>query len=681
MRNFLRHIHWHTVITPLALAVLGPSAVYATPQNIALNQMVVTGTRTEQPLFDSPVRTELITRGEIERYHARNVQEAIRLLPGALLQKIHGKTGYEVWLQGVDSNRVLVLIDGEPVSASTGSTVDLSQIGTANIEQIEVVKGATSALYGSNAIGGVINIITRKPGKPLSYSLRVDIGSFGEQNINGDEYSHAQRSAAGYLATKQNRWYGNASFDFVDSDGFKPYPHVWDRWGPESFKGSVRTRLGFTPTETQDYFVALEAYTEESEYRYSDIVPGNAPDYRTKWEEAERTTLKMGGAWQWQDWGDASVKLFSETFDDTTEQDSRATNYLEQSRSAELETHKLMSQWNLPIGEDHVLTSGIDYHGESLLQSRTLCIALNECGSDSELADQKPERDNVEFFVQDDAAIGDRVRLLPGFRSQYDSDFGDYFSPKINGSVELGDLSDEVTNMLRFGLGRGYRVPNLKERHYLFDHSQHGYVVNGNPDLQPESSNSLQLGWVYAKPGSYQLDVNLFYNRMTDLIETALQEEASDSNDSVMQYAYVNVAKAETRGGEISASVNPGSHSRLSLSYTYLEARDLDTGNHLGKRPRHQVKSAIDISPFTPDLTLSLTAQWQNEAWFDLENQNKAEGWSRFDFKANYQLTRLIKVYAGVDNITDTQRDFTTSFDLRPDEGRFVYLGMQFANE
>ena len=122
---------------------------------------VVTGTRTERLLDDTPVRTEVVSREQLDTLHARNVAEALKTVPGLMLKDIHGKGGQEVWLQGLDADRVLILVNGRPVTASTGSSVDVSQLATADIERIEVVKGATSALYGSSAMGGVVNIITR----------------------------------------------------------------------------------------------------------------------------------------------------------------------------------------------------------------------------------------------------------------------------------------------------------------------------------------------------------------------------------------------------------------------------------------------------------------------------------------------------------------------------------------
>jgi len=154
---------------------------------------------------DMHPKTEVVNRAEIEKTHARDLKEALEHVPGLLLKEIHGKSGYEVWLQGLDSDRVLVIIDGEPITPSTGSTVDLTQISTADVERIEIVKGATSALYGSSAMGGVINVITRRPDRPKSYSLTIDGGSYGDHYLEDSSVISAH-NLVGKFALKQREW-------------------------------------------------------------------------------------------------------------------------------------------------------------------------------------------------------------------------------------------------------------------------------------------------------------------------------------------------------------------------------------------------------------------------------------------------------------------------------------------
>jgi len=165
---------WVLTLVSFRLVAAGDVSKDTSSNNaVELREVVITGTRTEKPVLEAPVRTEVVGRQEIEKTHARDLKEALEDVPGLLIRP-NQKSGFVAWLQGLDSDRVLVVIDGEPISPSTGSSVDLSQIGTALIERIEIVKGATSALYG-----GGINIITRKPAQPLSYQLNLDKGING----------------------------------------------------------------------------------------------------------------------------------------------------------------------------------------------------------------------------------------------------------------------------------------------------------------------------------------------------------------------------------------------------------------------------------------------------------------------------------------------------------------------
>ena len=139
------------VLSIAALMALGEPLAFA--QSVG-DTVVVTGTRTERLLRESPVYTEVITSEQIEKRHARDLKEALQYLPGIQLREIHGKSGYEVWIQGLNADRVLVLIDGLPVSPTTGSSVDVTQLSLLDVARVEVVKGATSAQYGSAAMGG-----------------------------------------------------------------------------------------------------------------------------------------------------------------------------------------------------------------------------------------------------------------------------------------------------------------------------------------------------------------------------------------------------------------------------------------------------------------------------------------------------------------------------------------------
>ena len=153
--------------------------------------------------------------------------------------------------------------------------------------------------------------------------------------------------------------------------------------------------------------------------------------------------------------------------------------------------------------------------------------------------------------MQNNIFLDDRWELLLGLRGQHDSDFGGHWAPKVSVRGNLLD-SGGWKGVLRASLGHGYRVPNLKERHYLFDHSTLGYIVVGNPNLKPESSTSLQLGGSLSLNDKLTFDVNGFYNRVRDLIQTDLAN--ATVVNGIAAYTYGNVSRARTQGLETSAT-------------------------------------------------------------------------------------------------------------------------------
>ncbi|MCA3207452.1 TonB-dependent receptor plug domain-containing protein, partial [Cupriavidus sp.] len=218
------------------LAVVAGTLLAAAPQARAqqagsgdpLPTVVVTGTRSEKTLDETPIRTEVVDRQEIERTHARTLKDALENVPGLQLREIHGKSGYEVTLQGMTSDQVLILIDGLPISASTGSTVDVSQYLLTEVDHVEVVKGASSAQYGSSAMGGVINVITRPVAKGFAAAATADAGSYGAQNAHGSPGAlHGNIRLEG--GTGQIR--GRISADVLDNKGFAVDPDGWTRRG------------------------------------------------------------------------------------------------------------------------------------------------------------------------------------------------------------------------------------------------------------------------------------------------------------------------------------------------------------------------------------------------------------------------------------------------------------------
>ncbi|WP_222846697.1 TonB-dependent receptor plug domain-containing protein [Chitinolyticbacter meiyuanensis] len=631
-----------------------------------LDTIVVTATRSEKTIEEAPVRTEVISRGEIERTHAKTLTEALENIPGLQLRQVLGKSGYELSLQGMTSDQVLVLIDGMPLAASTGSTVDLSQYLLAEVERIEVVKGAASAQYGSSAMGGVVNVITRRTQPGLRASVEGSLGSYGSQNDSGNSARPGVKNGQFQIEGGNAQWRLRVDGQVVDDDGFGVDPDAWTRQGDASRREQYGARLAWLPSTAGELWIEGSTYREDDVQRTApEFVPPNLI-LPQKTEKITRDRLLAGGNWRVDSGLRVELKGLSETYDSHSQKTNNIGTAAYDDRYASQETRHLSGQVDMPAWYSQLWQFGFDLHDETLTQRKD---GTSEFAGDA-------ERSNVELFAQNDIIFNDVWEMVLGLRWQDDSDFGGHVAPKVA-------LRGNVLNaggwrgVLRASWGEGYRVPNLKERHYLFDHSSLGYVVIGNPDLKPESSNSWQLGGSLSWGDAVTLDANAFYNRVRDLIQ--VDEDNPGSNGSgVAIYSYENINRAETRGIELALDWRASTALRFNAAYTFTDTEDLATGQALTRRPRNMARLGADWNAWQNG-TLSLRARYQGKELVDSARNAYSGAWTTVDLKYNHRLTDALTAYAGIDNLFDAQRDFTDPDDFGPVVGRYFYLGARYA--
>jgi outer membrane receptor for ferrienterochelin and colicins len=659
----------------VAATCFTPTALVANVDSMVLDTVVVTGTRSERKLLDVPVRTEVISRREIQQIHARDLAEALRHQPGLLLKDIHGKGGTEVWLQGLDSDRVLVLIDGRPVSASTGSTVDLSQIATVDIERIEIVKGAVSALYGSAAMGGVVNVISRQSEQPLSYQIQLDAGSYGDKALDGDSAlgsRHVNAAASVYKPSYK----GSFAVDFRDSDGFDLDSSTYSFEGDQGSKLNISADVAFSVRSNTTLEYSSSFYEEDIERNFSTFSPGQGDIQKIDAENATRFNHTL--SWDHSLAKGATFKgyLMNETFDNTTEQDVVVTPVTDQQRLAKINTLKTEVQLDWPLGENQLLTVGAVAF-DSTLKQRQERTEGNQLVEIEEITPGAGHQ-NVELFVQNSIFIGEKWEFIPGLRLQEDSDFDSHIAPKIN-IMYVPGFAPELNPRLRFGLGSGYRVPNLKERYFLFDHSANGYVVLGNTELQPEASDSVQLGFEMSLSDSARGEISLFYNKFRDLIATS-EDEVASAEQQLQVFRYSNIASARTQGVDLSLAQRINKQISFDVAYTWLDAVDRDTGSRLTGRPEHQVNLGMDFTLPKTKSSITLKALWRSYEFVDSENLIRSPGYATVDLKLNQPVGERLVWFLGVDNILDEHLD-PDNFgqDFRPKQGRFTYAGLRYS--
>ena len=627
-----------------------------------LDPIVVTATRSEKKLTDSPIRTEVVSENELKRTNASTLKDALENIPGILLREIHGKSGYEISLQGLSSDQVLVLIDGLPLAASTGSTVDLDQYLIASVDHIEVIKGAASAQYGSAAMGGVINIITKKVADGVSVSGQVDIGSYGKQNANGKAASINNHHEKIKIEASNGDFKGRFSADQLKSDGFAVDPALYPLQGDEQNRQQYSIYGAWQPSDQFSIWADFNDYQETDHQRSLNFVP---PFYlkQYKVEDIQRQRLSAGSKFTLLNNIQVDIKGVHETYDTTSTQ--TLDGYLSALRNSDQENNHFSSQVSLPTWYRQNWQLGYDWHEEKLDQSNN---------GKFELQGGAVSRDRNEFYLQNDAQLTDQLDMVVGWRFQNDDDFGDHNAFKLSSKYRFYE-QNELFADLRLSYGQGYRVPNLKERFYSFDHSYLGYIVIGNPNLKPESSNSYQLGLSLVKNEFWNADVNLFWNDVKDLIQT--DYDNAQVVNGITQYSYSNVAQAETKGIETTAQWHISTYLAVSGAYTYTEAKDKTTNKWLTRRPKHIARIGADYS-FNDQLDLTLRARYQSEEFGDSANLQKSPDWFSIDTQIDYQISPYISAFIGIDNILNQQRDFNASVDYRPIEGRYSYTGLRF---
>jgi outer membrane receptor for ferrienterochelin and colicins len=575
-------------------------------------------------------------------------------------------------MQGLSGDRVLVLVDGQPLSARTASTVDLSQIPVEDVERIEVAKGAVSTLYGSRAMGGVINVITRDSADRTRYSLQVDAGTHGDKNRDGaPSETHASASVGG--------GFGRASLgvnaDVRASRGYDLDPDTYDAEGYDGTRSSLGLRAGYELGGGARISTRPSYYREDVSRPFDTFAPGQGQIRKEKIEEVERVRVPVSLALPA---GRSHFELTAlyERFDERSAQDVLSTPAVDQERDALIELERGELQWDRPFGENHLVTGGLVAFRETLSQEQTRV----EGSRTREIVEIEPgaERESVEAYLQDDIFLGERWEAVPGIRYHHDSDFGGFATPKINLFYQQAGADGFTTNV-RFGVGRGYRTPNLKERFFVFDHSALGYMVLGNPDLEPERSTSYQFGVEWVQPGAWRVDANLFHNRLTDLITTAFDEQASQEA-GLQIFRYQNIERATTQGLELVASRRLSRAWRLEGAYTHLRAEDESTGNTLPERPRHQARLGLQWEPVGWRTSVDLNATYRSEEYVDTANTQESPAWTRWDLRINTDVTRHLTAFVGVDNLTDVHREPDDALDQRPIRPRFAYVGLRFSH-
>jgi len=544
------------------------------PSPWVLNDVVVTGTRSPHLLKDVPVQTEVVTKRDFKRVGATTVDEALTSTIGVNINE--DLSGQGATIRGIKGNRVLVLIDGERAVGRVRGSIDLSQYSLNNVKKIEIVKGTGSTLYGSDAIGGVINIITEKPAMHVSKgNLYFDYGTYRSLNPSLDlEYGNKRTGI-----NVGGKLYSTKGFDLDKSTPHTNGLEKTDRW---NFNSKIRHKL----SDKWEVTGSGRYMDENKNWIESEIVAKNALEDTTYVYNDEEFNKRYEGSTSLQylsgDKYSMKMNVYGTYYDHTWNKYSESY-WIDTSKTKD-EFFEASYDANYVIGPKHVTTYGFNYNYQNL--------------KSTELIDDSKADKSEAGYLQYEYSPLKQLNFLMGMRYEHHSSFGGHFNPSFN---VMYQPNQQLT--LRGFIGKGFRAPSIKEQYFIFDHTAAGYIVYGGSAIQASNNNfsgldfkklkqeksvnsSVSMEFSYGTIGLHRL--TLFYNHLEDLIDFTLIGFPDPYWRGV--YVYQNIESAVTKGIEWESRVRFSRAVDLSFSYDYLYTRNLETHERLINRPEHTLK-------------------------------------------------------------------------------------------
>ena len=639
-----------------AAALLAAGPVLAeTGDSHELGQVTVTASGHAQQLEDAPASISVITREQIEQRYYQDATDALRDIPGVIITGGGpGDRGNDIVIRGMPSQYTLILVDGKPVSTretrpngSAGFEQDWLPPLQA-IERIEVVRGPMSTLYGSDAIGGVVNVITRKVAEEWGGAVQLDT-IIQDDSRSGDIQQGNFSLSGPLLADKLGlQVYGRASSRQEDRfvDGFE-----------EKNLRNLNARLSFTPTDNQDF--TLEAGKTKQDRRsligYSAPATGCRGGCTDSDNEFTRETLALTHTGRW-DFGTTDSYLQREEAENLT-------------REMKITNTSAKSALVMPLG-DHLLTVGANFEKEELSDDTS-----NRISDRTEVDTSK-----WALFAEDEWMLPGNVSITAGLRLDDDENFGSHVSPRLYG---VWGMAPRWT--LKGGVSTGFRSPALRELTADWGQVSRGGNIYGNPDLEPETSVNKELGLYFNAGRDLQANVTVFHNDFKDKI-TRVACPISICTDGPNQFGSdptyrVNVDEAVTEGVEAAVSTTLARTLDLTLSYTYTDSEQKSgeyKGQPLNQIPKHLASLQADwrvTTRLAPWLAVRYRGEESQPVTGPSSSSIVAPSNTLVDAGLAFKLTPQATLNTGVYNVADKEI-FQDEYGYVED-GRRYWLGMR----
>lgn len=579
-----------------------------------LDDLVVTATRTERTMGALPMPVVLVPKTQIRTMGSLRLNEVLTEQTGlAIVPQVNGQ-GSGIQIQGLNPDYTLILLNGEPLIGRYTGSLELSRIAVGNIKQVEIVKGPSSSLYGSDALAGVVNIITERP-EGTRANLYSRYGTNNTLDLSGE------------YGTTSGRWSLYLFANRYSTDGYDLSPQNYGKTVSPFYNYTGNGRVGYAFSPRTELVVSGRYFREKQQFDF-EVLSGNNERIRTSgdgitsdWNFNPVLTHRLN------DNAKLTARFYATAYRTETRLVNPATDTLYYTDNFQQGFMRPEVNLEYFAGRKHVLTVGSGANLESVETAR--------------YGDAVSRRQQTAYgFVQDEWTPAERMNVIAGLRFDYNTIYGSQFSPKLSLRYEV---NKQIA--LKASYGVGFKAPDFRQLYMNFNNTAAGgYSVLGTEvvegrlaemdaqgllsgylidptqlgNLEAERSHAINIGGRATVLGRLTVDLNGFYNSIDNLIET--QAVAATTANQII-YSYRNIKRVYTQGLEANLSYPLSQRISMSLGYQLLYAKDADVADAV---ERGEV--------YWRDPETLVTRRLQPDEYFGLYNRSRHMG----NFKVFY---------------------------------------------
>ena len=598
--------------------------IYMKEDDLGINEVVVTGSRTARPIKMSPVTTQVLGGKALVDAGYSNLQQALQQeTPGLNIQKVG--FGNEISMQGLDARHVLFLMDGERMTGDMAGNLDYERFNLHAIDRVEIVKGASSTLYGSRAAGAVINLITKKTDKPLSIDAGIRYGQMNERNYkhpqpkdflymfeqNADRPNLQSWVSAGFKAGKftsqTDVWYSesDAFYMYQAENDKKVYTKEANPFLPHDIivvSNAVRPPMGI---EGKEHITVSQKLYYNPNPNLSVLVYGSSFFMNTydliqdmTFSQARDWTAGTKVTYHVKDWFSVTGSLHADFYDRFKRHeriDKRQKDY-----ESSIYQPRLTVTSNYFNG--HSLILGMEHTSDELTSDRFSGNANHDLKTRA--------LKETEYFLQDEWTINPRWMISVGIRTNFSKAFGFMGMPKV-----AAKYSPDKHWSLRANYSMGYRSPSIKELFFNWDHLGM-FLIRGNENMRPEKNNYFSLGAEYSNDRLF-VSGTAYGNYFRDKIEGVWR-----IYDMQYNFEYTNLSQQRLLGLEVLARWSVLDCLTLNGTYSFVDVSK-NKGIQVNTTSPHAATASMDYKYMKKNYRLNavFSASYMGGKKFDVQDR------------------------------------------------------------